>query len=416
MLRSVQRSIGLKLAIAIAMPALAIALAGSLWLRHATGALGVALEPAFGVVIGALVVFAFAMAVTHLLASRLFADLRARRLEDAASIESMRRELLLKSQLEARVRELTLLHDLSRALASTLEPAGVIRHLEALVGRNLRLDGLHVRVAPAPNAAGPSATPVSTPPLPPDAGAAVEVQMLHDGGRVGSLLVFRSGPEFSAEEVSLLESIASQAALALTNARLHQETVQLSRTDPLTSIANRRALFDRLQFEIERCGRFDETLGVVLVDVDHFKRLNDRFGHTGGDAVLRDVAMLLARCLRKVDHVARYGGEEFAILLPGADRAAALAVGEKLRAAIAGATFEFRGEPSDEVVTISVGVAVFPIDARDLSALVDCADAALYAAKRAGRNAVRAHADGMREHPGRERDVSITADVEPPER
>jgi diguanylate cyclase (GGDEF)-like protein len=233
---------------------------------------------------------------------------------------------------------------------------------------------------------------------------------------VGSLVLFRSGPEFFPEEVRLLESIASQAALAITNARLHQEMVQLSRTDPLTGIANRRALFDRLQFEIERCDRFDETLGVVLVDVDHFKRLNDRFGHTGGDAVLSEVAAVLGRCLRKVDHVARYGGEEFAIVLPGAGRAAALAVGEKLRAAIAGASFDYRGEPSGEVVTISVGVALYPTDARELSALIDCADAALYAAKRAGRNAVRAHAEGMREHPGRERDVSITADVEPPAR
>jgi diguanylate cyclase (GGDEF)-like protein len=150
------------------------------------------------------------------------------------------------------------------------------------------------------------------------------------------------------------------------------------------------------------------------VDVDHFKRLNDRFGHPGGDAILREVAATLAGGLRKVDLVARYGGEEFAIVLPGAGRDAALAVGDKLRATIAAARFDHRGTPCGEAVTISVGVAVYPSDARDLSSLIDCADAALYAAKRAGRDSVRAHEAGMREHPGRERDVSITAGLEPP--
>jgi diguanylate cyclase (GGDEF)-like protein len=409
MLRTVQRSVGLKLASAVAVPSLAIALAAALWLRHASSARGSTLDPALGVVIGALVAFALAMSVSHLLALRRFAALHARRMEDQASIAAMKRELALNAQLEARVRELTLLHDLSRALASTLEPVEVISQLRALVGRTLPHDRVELRVPALEAGAHPGADEDA------ERGDALDLAMLHDGVQMGSLRLFRSAPgRFSAEEVCLLESIASQGALALTNARLHQEVVRQSLTDSLTGIANRRALFARLQLEIERCDRFEETLGVALVDVDHFKRLNDRFGHPGGDAILREVAATLAGGLRKVDLVARYGGEEFAIVLPGAGRDAALAVGDKLRATIAAARFDHRGTPCGEAVTISVGVAVYPSDARDLSSLIDCADAALYAAKRAGRDSVRAHEAGMREHPGRERDVSITAGLEPP--
>ncbi|HYG69114.1 MAG TPA: sensor domain-containing diguanylate cyclase [Anaeromyxobacteraceae bacterium] len=423
MLRSVQRSIGLKLAVAVAVPSLGVALAAALSLRHGRLERGSPLEPAIGVIIGALVVFAVAMAVTYLLALRRFAALHERRAEDARSIAAMKRELALNAALEARVRELTLLHDLSRALASTLEPEQVVRHVEALVGRTLPLDRLEIRLPErsgrasevAAGGVGPGASAGSVGAAQPER-RRLEIPMVHDGRRVGALVLFRTAPgRFSAEEVNLLESIASQAALALTNARLHQEVVRQSLTDALTGIANRRALFSRLQLEIERCDRFDETLGVAVVDVDHFKRLNDRYGHPTGDAILREVASVLAGSLRKVDFVARYGGEEFAVVLPGAGRDATLAVGEKLRGAVAAARFDHHGAPTDEVVTISVGTAIYPLDARDLSALVDCADAALYAAKRAGRNAVRAHQSGMREHPGRERDVSITAGIEPPE-
>ena len=123
------------------------------------------------------------------------------------------------------------------------------------------------------------------------------------------------------------------------------------------------------------------------------------------------VAHLLGGAVRKVDMVARYGGEEFAVVLPGADRAAGLAAGEKLRSAVAEAAIPHaRVGPGH--VTISVGVAVWPDDAADLGELIDCADAALYAAKRAGRDAVRAHEGGMRVHPGRKRDVRTTADAE----
>jgi diguanylate cyclase (GGDEF)-like protein len=112
-----------------------------------------------------------------------------------------------------------------------------------------------------------------------------------------------------------------------------------------------------------------------------------------------------------VDLVARYGGEEFAVVIARADRRAAVEVAEALRSAVEAAALPHRGSEAGRV-TISVGVAVFPQDAVDLGALIDAADAALYAAKRAGRNKVRAHEGGMRAHPGRKRDVRITADAD----
>jgi diguanylate cyclase (GGDEF)-like protein len=115
--------------------------------------------------------------------------------------------------------------------------------------------------------------------------------------------------------------------------------------------------------------------------------------------------------VRKVDLVARYGGEEFAVVLARADREAALAAAEKLREAVEAAEIP-HGAAEAGRVTISVGVAVFPADGEDLGALIDAADSALYAAKRAGRNAVRGHEGGMRDHPGRRRDVTVTADAE----
>jgi diguanylate cyclase (GGDEF)-like protein len=187
--------------------------------------------------------------------------------------------------------------------------------------------------------------------------------------------------------------------------------VRLSERDALTGAHNRRSLFARLDLELERSARFEHAMAVALVDVDRFRQYNDANGHAAGDEILRQVAGILGRAVRKVDLVARYGGEEFAVMLARADRAAAVAAADALRAAVEAANLP---HPASEAgrVTISIGIGVFPEDGRDVGALIDAADAALYAAKRAGRNAVRAHESGMRTHPGRRRDVKVTADAE----
>ncbi len=140
-----------------------------------------------------------------------------------------------------------------------------------------------------------------------------------------------------------------------------------------------------------------------MIDIDYFKKLNDNAGHQAGDAALRKVSEVLKHSIRKVDTLGRYGGEEFVVLLPQVPRAEAIEVAEKLRRSIAETHFEFGHVQPGGKVTISIGVASLPTDATELEKLVDCADAALYASKRGGRNAVNAYAMGMEVHPGRER-------------
>ncbi len=159
-------------------------------------------------------------------------------------------------------------------------------------------------------------------------------------------------------------------------------------TDPLTGVYNRRFLDKMLLRELSRSQRLGAPVALLMVDIDHFKRFNDRHGHQAGDQALHRVARTLARHLRTMDFVARYGGEEFAVVLPGADRRSALQTAERLRSAMESVAIGADGE--SERLTVSIGSAACPSDANDAVSLVTAADAALYAAKEAGRNTVRA--------------------------
>ena len=193
---------------------------------------------------------------------------------------------------------------------------------------------------------------------------------------------------FSVQETRLVEAIGAQAALAIANARLYQQTLELSFTDSLTTVANRRQLFLRLEQEFSRSVRFGDPLSLLMIDLDLFKAINDQHGHTVGDGVLRVVALVLRRNVRKVDIVARYGGEEFCVVLPRIGKPEALEVAEKLRRAVGAAPLPGPEGAGPLRVTISVGVATLGIDADDVAALVEKADAALYEAKRLGRDRV----------------------------
>lgn len=168
------------------------------------------------------------------------------------------------------------------------------------------------------------------------------------------------------------------------------ELERLAMIDPLTGVLNRRAFFERLDTEFRRSQRYARSLTVVMVDVDHFKDLNDRYGHATGDSVLAKCAELLAADLRQSDEVGRYGGEEFAILLPETSLANGVTVAEKLRMAIDGLRIDSPDGGEQAIhVTISAGVASYPSPgATDGLALLDRADRALYEAKHAGRNRV----------------------------
>ena len=449
----VRRSIGRKLMLAVGVPSLAFSVAGVLWLGR-SGALA------------ALALLAAAMGLTHVLVIRLFVrnplrrlvaamkraqagdflhrvpvesddeigrlaltynetlaaltDLNARRVEDALAMDALQRELRVKAEAERRARELSFLVDLGRTLASTLELDPLLRALAERAERGLGLEALQVLLADdatgdlvvrAVRGLDEARLGERVPP-----GAALpgfDVTRMLQGDELLGVLALRkpAGAPIAADEARLVDSVASLAAMAIANARLHHKMVRLSQSDTLTGAQNRRSLFARLEQELERSRRFEHPMAVALVDVDRFRQYNDALGHAAGDAILKVVAGLLAGAVRKVDVVARYGGEEFAVVLAGADRTAALAAAEKVRTAIEAAALP---HPTSEAgrITTSVGVAVFPEDGGDLGALVDAADSALYAAKRAGRNVVRAHEPGMRSHPGRRRDQKLTADAD----
>jgi two-component system, cell cycle response regulator len=179
--------------------------------------------------------------------------------------------------------------------------------------------------------------------------------------------------------VSMLERFVSHAALALLNARLLEHVQKLAELDGLTAVANRRTFETVLERELSRARRTGDEVGLVLIDVDRFKELNDSQGHQAGDELLRRVGSLLVENSRDFDTAARYGGDEFALVLPGSSVADAFDVAERIR-----------GLLGDLDATLSLGVASFPEHADDSGSLVQAADEALYESKRAGRNRVTA--------------------------
>jgi diguanylate cyclase len=199
---------------------------------------------------------------------------------------------------------------------------------------------------------------------------------------LGSLLAVARDKRLGGDDRSTLELLSKELSLLVKNLFLSEETRRLANNDGLTGLQNRRRTTERLETEVARSRRYGVPLSIALCDVDHFKQVNDRFGHNMGDEVLVRVAHQLQNTLREVDLVGRWGGEEFLVLLPDTDQAGAKVVGERLRAAIE-ALPSFQGGP--ENITCSVGMAVF--DANDsTSGFVDRADQALYRAKKGGRN------------------------------
>jgi diguanylate cyclase (GGDEF)-like protein len=161
---------------------------------------------------------------------------------------------------------------------------------------------------------------------------------------------------------------------------------KLAMIDALTGAANRRHFEMRAPVEIAEARRCGHSLGAVVLDIDHFKRINDCYGHATGDAVLQEFVAVVTRYLRPCDLFARTGGEEFVILLPGSDRENSLAVAERINEAVAAAHIEVEGHSIP--VTVSLGVAVLVNEDDDIGPVMSRADHALYRAKAAGRNQV----------------------------
>lgn len=204
------------------------------------------------------------------------------------------------------------------------------------------------------------------------------------GAVLGTLAVARTGLPFSRTDQELFGFVSGQAAAALDNVELHELVRRQAVTDEVTGLANHRRFQETLRAELERGRRFEHDVGLLLLDIDDFKRVNDEHGHQQGDEVLRAVAGALRTSSRDVDEPARYGGEEFAVILPETDREDAWHAGERVRKAIAALAVPQRGGGGTLGVTVSIGVAagrgVPPAE------LVGAADRALYDAKRTGKN------------------------------
>jgi diguanylate cyclase (GGDEF)-like protein len=213
----------------------------------------------------------------------------------------------------------------------------------------------------------------------------VRLPLVSFGEDIGLLVsVTTQGNSFLPNDIQALESVADILATATQNARYVDRVRQLAYRDGLTGVFNRRYFDTRCVEEITRAARYGGGVSVLMIDLDHFKTINDDFGHMIGDDVLRAVSTIFCRHLRKVDVVCRYGGEEFAVILPATQGGAAAAVANKLRCAVA--TTQYPGVSLP--VTISIGVAEFPSNGITRDDIVRAADAALYQAKEDGRNRV----------------------------
>jgi diguanylate cyclase (GGDEF)-like protein len=213
---------------------------------------------------------------------------------------------------------------------------------------------------------------------------ALIVPIQRAGQLMGAMeLYLNAWRELTDDQADLLNGVASQAAIAIRHAQLFEAQEENALTDELTKLPNRRALAQRFLQEMQRARRHRNAIAFLMIDIDHFKGVNDTYGHLNGDAVLAELAQILVTGARESDVCARYGGEEFALILHETTEPGARILAERLRAKVAAATF-----PGGQKLTISVGVAATDEPAL-FTQLIDRADQALYAAKQGGRNQVR---------------------------
>jgi len=341
------------------------------------------------------------------------------------------------SELRRHLHHLTALHEVNTRIASALDPdevvAGMLDSLSELLTYQtaaIYLLDLDVAVAAeGPHTVVPAANTLARlragramqeAPLPevegsaaPDEGTIVEAMRDHRtvghmltsgelqlavpllaGGRSLGALELRLGAPLGEDDVKIVELLAAAAAVALQNAHLYQETQRLATTDALTGVSNYRHFHNLLDLEVQRARRMDYAVGLLVMDIDHFKLVNDRHGHPVGDLALQGVAEQLRKRLRRTDVIGRLGGEEFGAILPGDSLAEVAIVAEKLRHAVEEMPPLFGGMTATPTsLTMSVGGTSLGADVVDRQLLISCADHALYEAKRNGRNQVRLWSD-----------------------
>ncbi len=227
-----------------------------------------------------------------------------------------------------------------------------------------------------------------------DAKSLLVLPLLAADEPVGTLtLIARAEKRFGTDVREMLAVIANQVAISLENGFLYRRMETMATTDGLTGLTNHRTFQQRFAEMLERAQRHNHKLAVLLCDIDHFKNVNDKYGHPVGDEVLRRVSRVLQEVPRKIDVPARYGGEEFAVLLDNVDVAQAKIIADRIRIEISKVVVDTDKGPLS--VTESIGIAAFPDDGRDRTTLIERADLALYHAKHTGRNRVVTWAEAL---------------------
>jgi diguanylate cyclase (GGDEF)-like protein len=214
----------------------------------------------------------------------------------------------------------------------------------------------------------------------------IEIPITYRNSIIGVLVVEDDTPGriWQDEEVLMVKTVSDQLAVAISHARLFHQVQTQAMTDALTELFNHRYFQEQLDREMKIADRNNDKLSLILLDLDHLKRINDTHGHRAGDAALCHAAQVMQATVRDIDICARYGGEEFVIILPHCEREDAINVAERLREAIASKPVHKIGQ-----VTASIGVATYPTATNTKEELIEMADRAMYLAKAAGRNRVR---------------------------
>lgn len=193
---------------------------------------------------------------------------------------------------------------------------------------------------------------------------------------------------FNDDDLPLLGAVADFAAIAIDNARNYRRVSELVVTDDLTGLHNARHFHELLEYELDRCRRYKSQVSLLFFDLDHFKGVNDRFGHLVGSRMIAEVGHLVKRHIRSSDRAARYGGDEYVIVLPNTGKQGAMAVANNLLDHLR--EHPFMTDSNERIaITASFGVATFPDDSIDRTTLIRAADSAMYEAKEAGRDGVK---------------------------
>ncbi len=194
---------------------------------------------------------------------------------------------------------------------------------------------------------------------------------------------------FSERDEKMFWVVARSAAMAIDNSLVHQEMEELTITDDLTGAFNYRYFTDKLAEEQRRAARYDQPLSLIMLDIDHFKKINDTFGHEAGNLILKELSRVAYSCVRDTDVFARYGGEEFSIILPQTTLSEAQQIASRIRESIERTRFHVGEGLARQMVTVSVGLTSFPENGKSQDDLIQLADQALYRAKGSGRNIVQ---------------------------